>query len=288
MYCGTVRVRLDPRRRPASEDARFFELEPFVPISWDDDGAACKVLVIDRLAAATEPEMLLFVHGFSNSFADAIRRVTSLAYDIGDQGVVGVWSWPSAGSQSDYLWDDESVQWTRRNLRSYLKLLAGVANLDRVHLVAHSMGNRVLLDTLEPIDPTTSGLVPLLDDIVFAAPDVVGDVFARSVPQFGALADRLTLYANDKDWALWFSEWWYHDGQRRAGRGGADIIVADDLQSVDATGLSHGAGHAYTFNTQDGVADVQKLVIQDLDARARGLPERPKGHLSYWLLGSGP
>jgi hypothetical protein len=84
------------------------------------------------------------------------------------------------------------------------------------------------------------------------------------------------------------SEWWYHDGQRRAGRGGADIIVADDLQSVDATGLSHGAGHAYTFNTQDGVADMQKLVIQDLDARARGLPERPKGHLSYWLLGSGP
>jgi esterase/lipase superfamily enzyme len=286
MYCGTIRVSLDQNRPVASEAAGFIHLAPFTPTPWGADGAGCGALIADRLKAAAEPDLLLFVHGFNNSFADAVRRAAALAADISYRGLVGIWTWPSVGSAFEYKWDDESVQWTRGHLRTDLKLLAGIAGLRRVHLVAHSMGGRVVLDALEPIAPGASGLLPELDDLVFAAPDVASDVFEMAVPQFAALARRLTLYANGDDFALKVSEQWYH-AQRRAGQGGNDLVVVKDLQSIDATGLGSGAQHAYVFNTPQGVGDVEGLIVQDRDAPARGLPEQLRGQLRYWLLRPG-
>jgi esterase/lipase superfamily enzyme len=53
----------------------------------------------DLTRAKSNPdEALVFIHGFNNSFEDALRRAGQLAYDLRFDGPVFAFSWSSEGS----------------------------------------------------------------------------------------------------------------------------------------------------------------------------------------------
>ena len=81
---------------------------------------------------------------------------------------------------------------------------------------------------------------------VFAAPDVSQDVFREQIRMARKMGALRTLYASEYDRAILISES-YHKAPR-AGSGGANILVANGVESVD-TRLG---GHSYVFRPSGG------------------------------------
>jgi esterase/lipase superfamily enzyme len=113
---------------------------------------------------------------------------------------------------------------------------------------------------------------------IFAAPDVSQDVFRDQIRTVRKIGLIRTLYASQYDHAILISES-YHKAPR-AGSGGAGILVAGGVESVDAR-LS---GHSYLFDEPKAIQDFRLVVNQATAAAARGLATRDKAGTTYWAI----
>src|SRR5439155_22255307 len=105
---------------------------------------------------------------------------------------------PSRGGAGKYLADEQSVEFCVPDLEQFLTLIANTSGATKIHLIAHSMGNRALLRALSNL--RTAGHAPAnLAEAVFTAPDVDRDIFTQLVTAVTALAQRTTLYASSRD-----------------------------------------------------------------------------------------
>lgn len=102
-------------------------------------------------AATTDGRVLLFIHGFNNSFTDALRRGVSTKIDTQSKNTVLVWSWPSDGRALLYGYDEESVRWTEWYIESFIKKLVTREEVQVIDLFAHSMGSRLCLASLKAL-----------------------------------------------------------------------------------------------------------------------------------------
>ena len=75
--------------------------------------------------ACKRDDILLFVHGFNNSFADATLRLAQLSHDIRFPGTPMVFSWPSEGrlGRRAYKRDEEKASQSIRHLAAALRAL---------------------------------------------------------------------------------------------------------------------------------------------------------------------
>jgi esterase/lipase superfamily enzyme len=156
---------------------------------------------------APEPEILVFIHGYNVSFADAAAVAAQIAYDVDFKGTPFLFSWPSVASTISYFSDGENAQWSQQDFRAFLHLTLSNFGAMRVHALAHSMGNRLLTEALASGDfaapPAGSAR---LGQVVFAAPDIDSDVFVQRARKFIGQAERYTLYVSEKDQALAMSQ----------------------------------------------------------------------------------
>jgi len=101
-----------------------------------------------KLGNVKENDLLVFIHGYNVSFADAARRTAQLSYDLKFQGVPLTYSWPSLSETEEYLTDEASVQYTVPHLVTFLKDVIDnnkeSKNKANIHIVGHSMGSRAL------------------------------------------------------------------------------------------------------------------------------------------------
>src|SRR4051812_34267191 len=98
----------------------------------------------DRTAASRAHQALVYVHGYNTSFGDAIRRSAQLAHDVGFDGPVLCYAWPSRGTYLGYAADEDTVEWTVPHLKRVLERVAALSGATSVHVVAHSMGARAV------------------------------------------------------------------------------------------------------------------------------------------------
>lgn len=196
----------------------------------------------DHISQASDEDFgILFVHGYRVSFVDAAVRTAQLAYDLRAH-TASFFSWPSAGETAAYTADEPAALASKSLLREYLQALDDAAGKSghRLHVIAHSMGNRVLLGALH--DLALLGWQPkAVDKIVFAAPDEDRDTFKQTMFALQAIGSGRTLYASNKDKAVAASEILH--GYARAGyfppitvSAGLDTI---DASQVDSTFLGH-------------------------------------------------
>jgi esterase/lipase superfamily enzyme len=178
-------------------------------------------------------DLLLFVHGFNTTFEKAARRTAQMAVDMSFPGTAAFFSWPSDGSMARYVADREDAEWSAYDLAAFLETLEARPRSGRLHVIAHSMGNQVLVRALLDVSRRRPpGSEPLLDNVILAAPDVDADLFtARLAPQILHLARRFTLYVSDKDVALDASAIL---GVRRLGM---PLPLVEGMETVDATGV---------------------------------------------------
>ena len=289
---GTCIVSVPYRHKPGTlETERWTHLE-FVPDVTRDvvlltvQPAAREAFLSDlktRIARTPSKSALVFIHGYNVTFSTAARRTAQIAYDLGFDGVPVVYSWPSHGTLRGYLGDEGNARWTTNHLRQFLQQLAERSGATSIHVIAHSMGNRPLVDALERMSASKQRV---FDSIVLTAPDVDSDVLADVAAQIRTTARSVTLYASDTDKALHASRL-AHSDQRRAGEAGANLMILDGIDTVDATDVDTGffaLGHSYVGDDTLAITDLRKLIVGRLPPERRGLQRLARASRTFWRL----
>lgn len=208
-------------------------------------------------ARDTSSTGLVFVHGFNVSFDDAILQTAQMAYDLNFDGIPLCFSWPSSGklSLTAYTTDEATVEWSSAHLLRFLRTVASELHLQEIHIVAHSMGNRALLNALAQWELCLGQGRAHLSQIVLAAPDVDAGIFAQLARHFGK-TKRVTLYASSADKPLVLSRQVH--GYPRAGDASPPVVLSGvDTVDVSAAGAEvFGLGHSHYLETSKVFADM--------------------------------
>ncbi len=220
-----------------------------------------------------EPAALVFIHGYLVTFAEAIRRTAQIAYDLDFQGVPICYSWPSAGKFALYAADETSVDWTVPHLTEFLHRVATMEGVRVIHLVAHSMGNRALVNCLDKLAQQAAAGITMkarIKQAILAAPDIDAGVFRQ-------------LARSSADLALRVSQQFHR--YPRAGESGPDLLVLPQIDTVDASSIPAGfLGHSYYGDSQRVLADVHELIKSGGAPPRFGL--RPSGDQGkkFWIF----
>jgi esterase/lipase superfamily enzyme len=225
------------------------------------------------LASAQRKELLIFLHGYRVTFEEAARRAAQVANDIGFGGVVVLFSWPSAGTLLAYFADEDSAAKSAAPLRALLRDLEG-GPWSCVHLLAHSMGSRVMVSSLS--GPEVGWTLPI-QNVVLVAADLDVELFQQQFPSLRARVRQdagglVTSYTSSADRALGVSSW-FHRGTR-LGRVGDRPLPVAGLETVDATATDSsllGLHHGYFAEQRSLLTDLGLLLREGLPAVRRGL-----------------
>ncbi len=241
------------------------------------------VAAAGRAAAdAAVPEGLTFVHGYNVPFAAGLERAAQIAYDLGFQGVPLFYSWPSNGTAGGYTKDENQVRWSEANYRDFVGLCRTRLALRRLHIVAHSMGGRLVAETLADVTATGDGDDAPVHTVVFAAPDIDADTFRQLAAEFGGCSGTCALYASSDDWALKASAA-IHGRYRRAGDSDGGILIARGVQSIDAHAVDTGLlGHSYIGDNRSILSDVFYLLQGLKPSQRASLHEYDTERGRYW------
>ena len=236
-----------------------------------------------QISAAPSKDVFIFVHGFNNTFEDAARRVAQLAYDLDFDGTPMLYSWPSQGSTTAYSVDEASVQISGRRMADFLETVVAQSGAQRIHLIAHSMGNRALIEAMQTYlaKRAPENRQHIFGQLVFTAPDVDRDYFMDAVGDLNASAQRTTLYASDTDYAIRSSQFFH--GAPRAGTA-ADIVKSAGLDSIDMSAVpADSLGHSYFAANAGALYDMFRLLWRSDPPPQRCGMSNPKATLtSIW------
>ena len=160
-----------------------------------------------------EGRVLLYVHGYRETFFSSSRDAAQIARLTGFTGPVIQYSWPSQGRLLKYAVDETNMYWDERNFRKFLTKLAQQSWTKEIVLVSHSLGARLVLPAVEFVDRTaTNGDSSVISNIILASPDVDRQDFERDIAEEILSARRvnndrrITVYASAKDSALSLSD----------------------------------------------------------------------------------
>lgn len=151
-------------------------------------------------------QAFVYVHGFNISFDEAIYRAAQLAYDLEFDGVPYAYSWPSQGEETAYLYDRDSADRARRYFLEFLEFVAKKTKAKRIHIIAHSLGNRTIVEAIQHASLRPGRAEKLkLGQLILAAPDIDRDVFTDIASILTKSSRGATLYAANNDRALQIS-----------------------------------------------------------------------------------
>jgi|GEM_PF-3528966 Uncharacterized protein conserved in bacteria len=237
----------------------------------------------DKVAASSERNAFVFIHGYNVPFADAVKRTAQLTVDLQFAGAPICYSWPSQGDLTEYVQDSTNAEVAAYKLKQLLQDLNAESGAKEIHLVAHSMGNDVLTRALKELGKEALGKPDcVFREVLLTAPDIDTELFETEIlPAFLSSKQRITLYASSNDKALNAS--FKLRGSPRAGLAGQYLLVAKGVETIDVSALDTGfLGHAYYGDHPLVVGDMLSVLCKHLPPGERGLHERAKGGLTYW------
>nr|WP_242518155.1 alpha/beta hydrolase [Thiorhodovibrio winogradskyi] len=180
-----------------------------------------------RLATAPKKEILLYVHGFNETFESAAYTTAELCHFLGREHVCAFFTWPAASSGNfltAYTATTESGDFAVEHLKKSIRLLATTPGVDGMHILAHSRGTAVALKAMRELalETIAAGKEPAeyyrIKNLVLLSPDIDVDIAAQQITGFlsdpdlvtvwpegrlpRVLDGRLTVYTSPKDRAL--------------------------------------------------------------------------------------
>src|SRR5438105_399713 len=172
----------------------------------------------------------------NQSFETAALDAARLSASVQFRGSTIIFTWPSKEKLLDYGYDRESAMWSRDALQELLEALVRNAMVRRVHVVAHSMGALLAVESLKQLWTSggTGDVEAHLGAIVLAAPDIDIDLFAASTKRMGRLAGHITVIGSTGDRALAVSGR-LAGGVVRAGATDRERLEPLGVQVVDAS-----------------------------------------------------
>lgn len=227
--------------------------------------------------------VMLFVHGYNNSFQMAAERAARIALGTGFDGKVVLFSWPSRAETLAYVADGESSLWGVGDFKTTLDQILTADGVSEVVIVAHSMGSRVVSAILA--DRARAGANgSKIKQVVLAAPDIDAQVFNRDIAP-ALTAHPLTIYVSAKDRAVGGSRGVHY--YPRLGQGYLPHPAAP-IEVIDVTALHRGLGHSYIAEDGAVLTDLKCVIIEHRKAGQRAhLEQIDHSGVRYWRLQKG-
>ncbi|MEM6895965.1 MAG: alpha/beta fold hydrolase [Pseudomonadota bacterium] len=156
-----------------------------------------------EIASEAPGERVLFVHGYNMTVSDAILQATQIKHDFQMEIPMSIFAWPSAGDVRAYVYDRDSVLYSRPELVKTIKDLAA-ASREPIMLLGHSMGGLLTMEALRQIalqgDRRT---LQRIAAVILVAPDLEPDVFRRQIEALGDdVPQPFVIFAATNDGAL--------------------------------------------------------------------------------------
>jgi esterase/lipase superfamily enzyme len=227
-------------------------------------------------------DTVIFVHGYNVSFRQALTSAAQLKRNFstikGGPGVnVVLFSWPSDGSMMPYIAYGNDRQDAQASGPGFARGLLKVADFlrgssaeeacdQRLHLVAHSMGNYVLRHTVQEYVKQSSGRpARIFDQVLLMAADEDDDTFEydHKMKPLPRLAKRVNVYFNNEDRAMAVSDK-TKGNPDRLGDDGPRVprSIPGKVALIDTTQVVAGlVEHSYFLDTPRVVADMQKVLV---------------------------
>ena len=216
-----------PSRVPPNPEKEFAVLEVGKVAS---EGHALKWFRKNRNA---KRQVLIFVHGFNNTYADAVFRFAQIVHDSGTDAAPILFAWPSRARVFDYLYDKESANYSRRALEDLILQATRSPDVDDVTILAHSMGTWLAAEALRGVAMREKAIPAKIKNVVLASPDIDIDVFRRQFIEMGPKRPHFAILTSKRDKALEASRWL---------SGGVDRVGGSDLKpyaaALDELGVS--------------------------------------------------
>ncbi|KRR00437.1 hypothetical protein CQ12_29385 [Bradyrhizobium jicamae] len=207
-------------------------------------------------------DVLIYVHGFKQTFETAALDAAHLADGIKFRGQTMVFSWPSKAGLFDYAYDRDSAMWSRDGFERVLNSTVTSPSAGRVHIVAHSMGTMLALESLRQLYARNGDTVSdKIGAVVFASPDIDMDIFSSSVTRMGPLGRKITVVAATNDRALALSGR-LAGGMTRVGAAEKAAIEQLGVRVIDASSSGWGVINHDLFLSN---AEVRKVIRRSID-----------------------
>jgi len=165
-----------------------------------------------RLAPGERKDVYIYVHGFANTFEDAMYTAAELWHFLGRQGVIIGYTWPAGRGMSGrgYEYDTASSEFTVFHLKQLLRSLGRCPQVDKIHILAHSRGTDTTMAALRELNiehkyaEQSARDAIKLRNLVLAAPDIDFEVFQQrgGGERLAYLPERATIYTSPNDRAL--------------------------------------------------------------------------------------
>ena len=234
--------------------------------------------------AQNKQDAFIFVHGYNQTFEKAALRTAQLTQDLSLEITPIMYSWSSNGKVIDYPGDEDQVALGTLNFISFLKRVARDGKFKHLHLIAHSMGNRLICNALYELRNDTTNL--RIDQVIMAAPDVFADQFEQKLASaIMDKAEHVTIYTARNDEAIRASKFFHHDV--RLGQIGLPppLYVLPGIDIIDATTQKMDLlGHGRFAQSPVILLDIETIFETDKSAALRNVLMRPIGTFKYYYF----
>lgn len=218
-------------------------------------------LVHGRLRTSHKRQVLVFVHGFNNTFEDAVYRFAQIVHDSGTDAVPVLFTWPSKGNVLAYGYDHDSSTYSRDQLESVLRALVADPEVQDVSILGHSMGNWLVLESLRQMAIRDGRVAAKIKNVLLAAPDVDVGIAREQIADMGPQKPAFALFISRSDKALEVSKDLWGSTARL---GSIDplqepyrtVLERDKIAVYDLTGLKSGGLDHTTFATSPRIVEV--------------------------------
>jgi esterase/lipase superfamily enzyme len=255
------------RAKLTPPDGGRFSLAAVGLAEWRIDDIELVQQFNELVAAESARDLLMYVHGFNQTFETAALDAARLSDGIKFHGNTMVFSWPSKAQLLDYGYDRESAMWSRDALQRVLEEPIATPEVGRIHVVAHSIGTMLTLEALRQLyaqEPTAS--VDRIGTVIFAAPDIDMDVFSSSVERIGPLASKITVITSTNDRALAISGL-IAGGITRVGAAEQSRLEGLGLRVIDASKQGWGIINHDLFLSN---AQIRQVIRNAIDGHPMG------------------
>jgi esterase/lipase superfamily enzyme len=273
------------------------EEDPEVQSEYDRANLQLHQEVKRRIKRSGENEVLIFVHGFKNTFDYAAVSLAELWHFIGRRGVPMLYSWPAAHKGLfGYFIDRESGEFTIYHLKNLIRSLASFPEVERINILAHSRGTDVVTTALREliIEARAAGHSPRklyrIENLILAAPDLDFDIARQRLmaEKIGPAFGQITVYTTDADKALKASQT-LMSGTRFGRIDTSDIgeqeqaifNIVRNVSFINVNDVKSYVGHGYYLSSPSTSSDIIRVINT---GSKPGDSERPLIHqmLNFW------
>ncbi len=184
-----------------------------------------------RLAESPSREVMLYVHGFNETFETAAFTAAELCHFLGREQVCAFFTWPASSTGNfliSYTTTTESAEYAVEHLKKSIRTLATTPGVESLQILAHSRGTALTLTAVRELvlESIAAGKEPAellkIDNLVLLSPDIDVDIAGQQITGFLSdpdlvtvwpdarlprlLKGRLTVYASPEDRALLVSQ----------------------------------------------------------------------------------